>query len=128
MFDETVVKVCKVYKPLEIFQAMGRGLSQDDFDFFRIHFESGCGDDEAEITGFLYMEFVFQDIYQESSFFQDCQDFVDMFDMFFFVFEIDEDVIQICCGEIVEEFVKDIINKVSQYQNTQATHGSLWHS
>ncbi len=58
------------------------------------------------------MEFAFQDIHQESGFFQDCQDFVDIFDMFFFVFGIDENVIQICCNEIIEEFVENVVNEV----------------
>ncbi len=35
-----------------------------------------------------------------------------MFDMLFFIFGIDEDVIQICYNEIVEEFVEDVINEV----------------
>ncbi len=106
------IKVCKIYKFLEIFQITGRGLFQDNLNFFRIYFEFGCGDDEIEVIGFHYMEFVFQDIYWESSFFQDCQDFIDIFDIFFFVFEINEDIIQIYCDEIVEEFVEDVINEV----------------
>ncbi len=35
-----------------------------------------------------------------------------MFNMFFFVFGIDENIIQICYSEIVEEFIKDVVNEV----------------
>ncbi len=71
------------------------------------------------------MEFVFQDIYWESGFFQGCQDFVDMFDMFFFVFGIDEDIIQICCGEVVEEFVEDVVNEV--LEDVRGIVETKWH-
>ncbi len=81
---------------------MRRRLLQNDFDFFRIHFDFVSFHNQVEIFDLVNWKFAFVNVSLQICIAQTSQYLFDMFYVFFFEIAIDENIVDVSENKIIE--------------------------
>ena len=80
------------------------------FDFFGVYLNFFSADDKSEVLYILDVELAFSDVNLQSCLLEALNDFLYIYNIFEFVFRINQNVVKIGCNEIIKKIEEDIIN------------------